>query len=76
VILEFACISFGPQAWPCAWPFPLAHFLFHFDQGALMPVLGIFARKLGVRLSIFVGSFIFSLGFFLTNWTIQVLGLP
>jgi hypothetical protein len=38
-----------------------------------MPVLGMLARKLGVRLSIFIGSFIYSLGFFLTNWTLQVI---
>jgi hypothetical protein len=35
--------------------------------------LGILARKLGVRLSIFLGSLIYSLGIFLTNWTIQVI---
>jgi len=38
-----------------------------------MPVLGMLARRLGVQLSIFIGSYIYSLGFFLTNWTIQVL---
>ena len=40
--------------------------------GVLMPVLGMLARRLGVRRSLLLGSFIYSLGFFLTNWTIQV----
>ena len=42
-------------------------------QGALMPILGMLARKLGVRRSIFIGSFIFSAGIFITNWSLQVI---
>jgi cyanate permease len=43
-----------------------------FKKGGLMPVLGMLARKLGVRRSILLGSFIYSAGFAITNWTIQV----
>jgi len=40
-------------------------------QGFLMPFLGAVARRIGVKLSIVIGSFIYSLGFLLTGLSIQ-----
>lgn len=40
-------------------------------QGASMPFLGALARQMGTRISIFIGSMIYSSGFLLTGYTSQ-----
>ena len=40
-------------------------------QGGSMPFIGVLCRKIGCRMSIFIGSAIYSIGFMLTYFTVQ-----